>query len=177
MFVCDSFVVNEEKVEELGKGVESVWARVSGEGIKETWVGVVYISPHTKGELLASKGDQLADLVLEKQQEGLEVVVMGDFNAHFDSNHVALDPRAGLVGSLSQVANLRVMNWQPGVVGKWTWGCGSKQSVLDYVLVSEWWVDRVSRFSVDDEGFFDIGSDHNLLLWYVLVGERREGTD
>ena len=32
-------------------------------------------------------------------------------------------------------------------------GCENRQSVLDYVLVSEWWVDRISRFSIDDEGF------------------------
>ena len=42
---------------------------------------------------------------------------MGDFNAHFDDNHVALDSRASLVGNLSQVAGLVVMNWQPQVVG------------------------------------------------------------
>ena len=29
---------------------------------------------------------------------------MGDFNAHFDDNHVALDSRASLVGNLSQVS-------------------------------------------------------------------------
>ena len=43
---------------------------------------------------------------------------MGDFNAHFDDNHVALDSRASLVGNLSQVAGLVVLNWQPQVVGK-----------------------------------------------------------
>lgn len=53
--------------------------------------------------------------MLEKQQEGFEVVVMGNFNAHFDSNHVALDPRATAVENLSRVANLTVMNWQPGL--------------------------------------------------------------
>ena len=58
------------------------------------------------------------------------------------------------MGMLSQVAGLVVLNWHPQVVEKWTWGCESKQSVLDYVLASEWWVDRVNRFSIDDEGFF-----------------------
>ena len=77
----------------------------------------------------------------------------GGFNAHFDDNHAALDSRASLVGNLSQVAGLVVMNWQPQVVGKWTWGCESNHSVLDYVLASEWLVDRVNRFSIDDEGF------------------------
>ena len=126
--------------------------------------------------MVVGKGDRLIDVVVEKQQEGLEVVVMGDFNAHFDDNHVALDSRASLVEALSRVANLTVMNWEQGVVGKWTWGCDNRQSVLDYVLVSEWFVDRISRFSIDDEGFFDVGSDHNLLLWHV-VGVERGGTE
>ena len=133
----------------------------------------MYVSPHTRCEMLVGKGDRLVDLVLEKQQEGLEVLIMGEFNAHFDDRRVALDSRASLVENLARAASLVVMNWEPGVVGKWTWGCENRQSVLDYVLVSEWWVDRISRFSIDDDGFY-AGSDHNLLLWHVMVGERRE---
>ena len=38
--------------------------------------------------------------------------------------------------------------------------------------MSEWFVDRISRFSIDDEGFFDVGSGHNLLLWHVVWLER-----
>lgn len=174
MFVCDTYTVVEEKVDAIGTGVEAVWARISGEGLKDTLVGVVYISPHTRGEMLVGKGDQLVDVVLEKQQEGLEVLIMGDFNAHFDESKVALDVRASLVENLSRVASLTVMNWEPEVAGKWTWGCEKKQSVLDYVLMSEWWVDRTSRFLIDDEGFLDIGSDHNILLWHIVAERRRE---
>jgi len=173
MFVSSIYTAVEERVE-LGKGMESVWTRISGEGVKDTLVGVVYISPSTRGEKLVWQGEQLKDLVIEKQQDGLEVIVMGDFNAHFDENQVALDSRATLLENLSQVANLAVMNWRQGVVGRWTWSCGNKQSVLDYVLVSEWWEERISRFSIDDEGFLDIGSDHNVLLWYTRDGGRSE---
>ena len=91
MFISDSFIVKEERIEGLCQGIESVWARISGEGIRETWVGVMYVFPHARGVMLVGKADRLADIVLEKQQEGFEEVVMGDFNAHFDSNHVALD--------------------------------------------------------------------------------------
>ena len=174
MFVCDTYTVVEEEVEAIGTGVEAVWARISGEGLKETLLGVVYISPHTRGEMLVGKGDRLVDVVLDKQQEGLEVLIMGDFNAHFDESKVALDVRASLVESLSRVANLTVMNWEPEVAGKWTWGCEQKQSVLDYVLMSAWWVDRTSRFCIDDEGFLDIGSDHNVLLWHAVPERGRE---
>ena len=60
-----------------------MWAKISGEEMKETVVGVLYISPHTRGDMVVGKGDRLIDVVVEKQQEGLEVVVMGDFNTHF----------------------------------------------------------------------------------------------
>ena len=45
---------------------------------------------------------------------------MGYFNAHFDDSRVALDSRASLVETLARAASLVVMNWEPGVVGKWT---------------------------------------------------------
>ena len=50
----------------------------------------MYVSPHARGEMLVGKADRLADIVLEMQQEGFEVLVMGDSNAHFDRSHVAL---------------------------------------------------------------------------------------
>ena len=104
MFVCDTYTVVEEEVEAIGTVVEAVWARISGEGLKEALLGVVYISPPTRGEMLVGKGDRLVDVVLDKQQEGLEVLILGDFNAHFDESKVALDVRASLVESLSRVA-------------------------------------------------------------------------
>ena len=48
ILVSDDYAVVEEEGEVLGKGFESVWAKISGEGIKETLVGVVYICPHTR---------------------------------------------------------------------------------------------------------------------------------
>ena len=34
MFISDSYVVKEERIEGLCQGIESVWARISGEGIR-----------------------------------------------------------------------------------------------------------------------------------------------
>ena len=38
-------------------------------------------------------------------------------------------------------------------------------SMLDYVLVSETSVKVIDQFLVDEEGWFDVGSDHNLIFW------------
>ena len=40
-----------------------------------------------------------------------------------------------------------------------------KRSVLDYVLASQGIADSVTQMTVDDEGWFDIDSDHNLMFW------------
>ena len=98
-------------------------------------------------------------------------MITGDFNAHFYENWVAQDNKASFQSDLSQMAGLSIMNWQPGVAGKWTWASGGQHSVLDYVLLSGGLVERIDRFVVDDEGFFDIGSDHNLMFWYIGTGK------
>lgn len=152
------------------KGVESLWVTVSGKSMANILIGVVYFTPHGGRDVL-DKGTKIVDFILEKQRAGAEVVVMGDFNAHFDEAGVALDNRASFVVNLSGVAGLSIMNWQPGVTGKWTWACGGKQSVLDYVLLSERCVEEIERFVIDDDGLLDIGSDHNLMFWYTGKGE------
>ena len=70
-------------------------------------------------------------------------MIMGDFNAHFDENGVAQDNKASFLSDLSQMAGLSIMNWQPGVAGKWTWTSGGQHSVLDYVLLSGGLVERI----------------------------------
>ena len=68
---------------------------------------------------------------------------MDNFNPHFDETSVALDNWASFVSNLSQATGLSVINWQPAVTAKWTWSCGGKQSVLDYVLLSGGLVNEV----------------------------------
>ena len=70
------------------------------------------------------------------------------------------------------MAGLSIMNWQPGVAGKWAWASCGQHSVLDYVLLSGGLVERIDWFVVDDEGFFDIGSDNNLMFWYIAKRRR-----
>ena len=173
VFIKDDWTVTDE-VSLSSKGIESIWVSVGNKGMTGALVGVVYFTPHCGREVLDRGSKMIVDFVLEKQRVGLEVVIMGDFNAHFDEKGVALDNKAGFVSDLAKVADLSIMNWQPGVSGKWTWGSGGKHAVLDYVLLSRGFVERVDRFVVDDEGFLDIGSDHNLLFWYVGTGKERE---
>ena len=57
------------------------------------------------------------------------------------------------------------MNFADFTRGKWTWQGREKQSVLDYILMSQELAGSTSSMTIDDDGWFDIGSDHNLMFW------------
>ena len=43
---------------------------------------------------------------------------------------------------------------------------GQRQAVsFNYVLMSQEVADSTSSMTIDDDGWFDIGSDHNLMFW------------
>ena len=108
-----------------------------------------------------------------KQQDGLELVLMGDLNAHFTEEGASLDCRASLLDRVSTELSLATMNWSPVATEKFTWESRSTRCMLDYVLVSETWVKVIDQFLVDEEGWFDVGSDHNLIVG--ALGKRKMG--
>ena len=66
---------------------------------------------------------------------------------------------------ISKDLGMRILNFQVFTRGKWTWHGGEKKSVLDYVLMSDGLADNTTQMVIGDDGWFDIGSDHNLLFW------------
>ncbi len=172
VFVSNDYAVS---IENFGlsrvKGIETVWINVGAKGMPTTLVGIVYISPRAK-EIITFQ-EEMIEFVAGKQREGSEVVLMGDFNAHFNEEGVGLDCRASLLCRTNTVLGLAVLNWLPVAKGKFTWEGGSKRSTLDYVLASEAWVERIDHLLVDEEGWFDVGSDHNILFW--AFGKEKRG--
>ena len=59
------------------KGIDTVWVNVSLKGMPKTLVGVVYISPHIQD--ITAFQEEMIEFLACKQQDGLEVVLMGDF--------------------------------------------------------------------------------------------------
>ena len=92
---------------------------------------------------------------------------MEDFNAHFNDKEEPLDCRAKFVPRLCEVVVFRTVNFEAITKGKWTWQGGKKRSVIDYVLASQGIAYSVTQMTVDDERWFDIGSDHNLIFWEI----------
>ena len=168
LFVRDGYEVEviETGVEEEGgdEGMEVMWVRLRRKGLGDILIGVVYVTPQglSKGMF---KADQFVEFICDKRQQGEEILVMGDFNAHFDSGGKALDCRAKFLNRLNKVGGLRIMNFADFTRGKWTWQGREKQSVLDYILMSQELADSTSSMTIDDDGWFDIGSDHNLMFW------------
>ena len=72
-----------------GRGVESVWLNVKKRVIPNTLVGVLYITPQARN--LEGFQKQALEFLQDKQREGLEIVIRGDFNAHFKGQQVGLD--------------------------------------------------------------------------------------
>ena len=70
--------------------------------------------------------------------------------------------------SVVWACDLRVGN---ELSGRWTWECGEKRSVVDYILVSK--EVNVHRMIIEDEGAVELGSDHNL-IWCVIGQSKAE---
>ena len=104
----------------------------------KTLVGVVYISPHIQD--ITAFQEEMIEFLACKQEDGLEVVLIGNFNAQFTEGGASLDCRASLLDRISTEFSLATMNWSPVATGKFTWESRSTRSMLDYVLVSETWV-------------------------------------
>ena len=69
-------------------------------------VGVVYVSPQGLNKSKC-KGESIISYALEKKQQGLDVVIVGDFNAHFNDEGEPLDCRAKFVQMVVQSSGFK----------------------------------------------------------------------
>lgn len=61
-------------------------------------------------------------------------------------------------------------NELPVCKGRWTWECGDKKSVIDYMLFPQEHRHELVEMIVEDRGVIDTGSDHNV-VWGVFKVE------
>ena len=102
-------------------------------------VGVMYANP--EGVRTEDTEDQFEEVQEEigrlQQEEGYEVVVMGDFNAHIGLGTEQQPNRNGRrLLNLVWAGELIIGNELPQCQGRWTWECEQKRSVIDYILFS-----------------------------------------
>ncbi|XP_037502252.1 uncharacterized protein LOC119376525 [Rhipicephalus sanguineus] len=90
-----------------------------------------------------------------------EVLILGDFNGHIQEIDGFLDFNGDLMQQCTRRRNLNVANLRPDCEGEFTWCARNSRTCIDCVLVSSRLACQVKHISIDEEGDFSIGSDHN----------------
>ena len=115
-----------------------VWMELKLREGKKVAVGVMYANPEgVRTDETEDQFEEVQEEVGRLQEEGYEVVVMGDFNAHIGLGMEQQPNKNGwrLLNSV-WAGELIIGNELPHCQGRWTWECEKKRSVIDYILFS-----------------------------------------
>jgi exonuclease III len=153
---------------------EKLWLVVNS-GQCETAVCVVYMATEVPS------AEEWNDLLEQELHADIqyhldahrEILVVGDFNGHIampagklSGVYEASNRNGKRIESLTHSHNLTILNnHQDKCKGKWTWCRGAQRSIVDYALASRNIALRTQSLIIDEEGQWDLGSDHN---WLVL---------
>jgi hypothetical protein len=111
--------------------------------------------------------NQLQQEVGELQDEGYQVILGGDFNAHFSREGEGWTPRdrtGRLMEEFSEGVGLTIVNRMKCCEGQWTRITAQTKSTVDYFLVSGGLEEQVGKMFIDEGGEHDIASDH-VAMW------------
>jgi hypothetical protein len=179
------------EVEVLGEGTEegedknvhgeSMWVGINTKGGRLA-MGLVYLRPGWTTNVQRWNRaimDKVSGEIALLRARGYKIMLGGDLNTTLVAQEggvvLAEDGRRGEVAGWVGGLGLEVGNWLPVTVGKWTRMQGDKKSVLDYWLLEGVVAKRVNRIFIDDQGMYDIPSDHNVMLVEIRM-EGWEGT-
>ncbi len=152
---------------------DQVWVAIET-GSQKIAVGTVYIRPegsHCTKEELLEKLQAINLRILELQELGFAVIVMGDFNAKFknDGTGIAGDDEAGrCLLDMVILCELEILNFNTITQGRYTWvpqGKREKQnaSTLDYIIHDT--NIEIKSCKIDEGRDLDIDSDHVPIIW------------
>lgn len=154
-------------------------------------VGVYYLSPSLSDGAYSTAILELSTLVQQFRDEGDEVIVLGDFNAHFQCPSVEVERAPGevsvcgpyacsetdtrghmLIDFLQRRSMMSLHGWRQGVVERTFHNSSGPVTTVDYVLVTP----RLVRDSVDYvvDYSVDMPSDHYLVLSRLSLLVRRD---
>ncbi len=159
---------------------QTVWIGIHGPDVKLAICGV-YIPPANRNRKIGQVRQEF--LALQRQQtqlteEGWEILVMGDLNAHLEQEKVGGDganPNAAgdCLKKWVEEENLHIANYSHICDGRWSRVTSNKKSMPDYIISTEAILDNMERMEIDEHKIFGIDSDHNWLLCDIAVGTRR----
>ncbi len=158
---------------------EVKWVAISQEN-QNIALCVAYIKPGVPIHAYTGVASRIQTRQRELEQLGWKVIVMGDFNAHVGNgtggiagNHEKVDTRGKELQHWVKELGSILVNAHDNCTGIWTWSRGEKVSVIDYIIASGDLEQDIQELYIDDEGEYDIGSDHNW-MWLRLRHKRIE---
>ncbi len=156
---------------------EVKWVAISHEK-ENIALCVAYIKPGRPIKCYRDIVGRIQKRQRELEELGWKVIVMGDFNAHVGNgtggiagNHEKLDAEGKEIHNWINNSGSILVNAHDNCRGIWTWSRGDKTSVVDYIITSGDLDQDIEELFIDDEGEYDIGSDHNW-MWLRLRYKR-----
>ena len=98
-----------------------------------------------------------------------EIIIMGDMNGHIGVLGERMNGNRELLREFCDETQFEILN-ETVAEGRVTWQRREVQSAIDYVLTNARARERVCNMCIDEEGGFNIDTDHNLL--YVMYESR-----
>jgi hypothetical protein len=149
---------------------DRLWIKVKNpENNKDQFVCTIYMGQSNKRDALAN--GELFSLITNEskmlKENGYDIMILGDFNAHMkkmekdkkNGNNKNGDELEKMVEELE----VKIINKSEKCIGKWTWSKNNKKSIVDYVLACDKTKEKIQKMNIDDEGEYNILSDHNLI--------------
>ena len=99
-----------------------------------------------------------------------EVVIMGDMNGHIGILNERVNANGERLLKFMDEADLENLNVTMAE-GKVTWRTREYESAIDYVLVNERARRNIRKMVIDEEGEWDVNTDHNVIEIELYVGK------
>ena len=145
---------------------ERTWLTLKHGAEQELYIATVYVAIDKPEH--DQENDKLLALLTEEieflKANGKEVILLGDFNAHF--RHLDQVPENGnsaRLKSLLEGTALARINDSHKCKGRFTQQRNKSNTVVDYVLADEATESMINGMVIDDIGDIPIASDHNVI--------------
>ena len=107
------------------------------------------------------KYEILSDLVSEMRNS--HVAIVGDMNGHTGILDESINKNGRMLMDFAEDCEYEILNHTIGQ-GKVTWKSRAFESAIDYMMVNQKARERVKEMVVDEEGEFNVDTDHNAIV-------------
>ena len=170
-------VVDDNLFDSRNDDLERMWVKLKFANMnKHVFVAVTYFPNEGVDPILCDEmyNKLLSEVLKIESEEGdgkPHILITGDMNGRIGDKIPFGDPVRNSNGNrllnFSDDADLTITNCTKMCFGKITWQRGAQKSTIDYLLGSQTLMSQVRKMTVDEEGNFHFGSDHNVLILNV----------